>query len=820
MDARRPLLFWCVAFLAVLYGWILLGAADWIHTDLMDYAGEEVLLTGRVVSVTRERGFAKIVLRASSVTRETDGETRNGETGESEGAFSGSTEALKERSAPLREKGEKQSSGGAPLHETVLLRVTGELSEKRLAGEEIAVWTTLERPSGKRNPGGFDYRLYLLGKRIAMTGEGPAAYLHKTGVRRPLLGLAANMRETFTERLLERTDRETAALLIAIVLGDTSLLEDETERAFRASGLSHLMAVSGLHVTLLFGWIAKTSRAPKGKKAIFRSFAFLLVYGWICSFSPSVTRGILMIVFRKTAELAHKRYDFKTAIGASAALSALFNPFRIVQTGFLLSYGAVLALALLLPPIEAAAEKRLRFTLPLPKRVLWETVKVLGASFAIAAGMAPLQLLLFQRLSPAALALNVPAIALSGIVMPLGFLLFLFANALEIIPLPFVLFAAFERIALFLEGILLSLLRLLAEIGSFFSIQTGGVSPLFVALFFGCIFFFMGEWYRMNAARNRRKVAFALVWTILITATLGFLADDSIGPNALTFVDVGQGDCLHLHERGFVREDASKWAYASVDFLIDGGGNERTNVGEETLLPYLRSQGVTRLDGVLATHLHTDHFKGLAEICRVMDVGGLILFHGYREREAEILRETGLRKEQLTYVSAGDTIVLSPDLSLEILWPEKGSAKEEENENAMSLVVRVAFRDLTCLMTADLDEEGEKALIASLEKRREAARSMEEENEGGAIGIDAPLRADVLKIAHHGSRFSSSEAFLKEAMPKAAVIQVGKNAYGHPSPATLEKLDAFGIMVYRNDTQGAVIVKPKKDGFRVRTMRR
>ncbi|MBR5741650.1 MAG: DNA internalization-related competence protein ComEC/Rec2, partial [Firmicutes bacterium] len=640
--------------------------------------------------------------------------------------------------------------------------------------------------------------------RVFVTGSGPAAFLHETGRRSVLLGLAANLRETFTEWLSGRTDRETASLLTAMVLGDRSMLSDETENDFRRSGLSHLMAVSGLHVTLLFAWISKAARAPKGKAAVLRSLALLALYGWICAFSPSVVRGILMIVIRKAADLLHRRYDLLTAIGVSATLSALANPFSIVQTGFLLSYGAVLSLALVLPAIEAKTEAKLRLEMPFPKRVFWETARLTGASAAIAVGMAPLQLLLFQQFTPAALVLNVPAIALAGIVMPLGFLLFVYANVAGA-------GGFLSAVPLFVERVLLLVLRFFAKVGSFFTVRAGGVSTVFVALFTGLGMFFAGEWFRMNRERDRRRVKVALALTALIVTTLGILADDGIGGNALCFVDVGQGDCLHIHERALVRDgESGKRSFASVDFLIDGGGSATSDIGGSTILPYLLSQGVTHLDGVLATHLHTDHFKGLAEVCRETDVGGLIVFSGNRPREAELLEATGLDAERIVYVAAGDTVTLSPDVSLEILWPAEpewadgtktvlAHPERYEDENESSLIVRVRFKGLACLVTADIDSEGEAALLAA----------------------DTDLAADVLKVAHHGSRFSSSGAFLRAVSPQAAVIQVGAyNSYGHPAPSTVEKLEAYGIMIYRNDRNGAVTVHPARNGFRVRTVRK
>ena len=318
------------------------------------------------------------------------------------------------------------------------------------------------------------------------------------------------------------------------------------------------------------------------------------------------------------------------------------------------------------------------------------------------------------------------------------------------------------------------------------------VSPnLWMILLFYVMFFIMtSEMFLIMRVRKRWHEIICLVAvTTVISVGAGKLADDSVRDAELVFVDVGQGDCMHLRadEDGIRRER---------NYLFDGGGSIRYDIGKKILKPYLLKNGVSRIDGAFVTHLHTDHYKGICELTREGMVKRIFVYDGNRFREKKICEETGLDAKQITYLSAGQTVNIGKKAYVQVIWPQKKGDEEyarmmedREDENASSLIMRVTIDGVSVLVTGDLEEEGESQLLTADDP------------------ADSVLDADILKTGHHGSKTSSTEPFLDRVSPLAAVIQVGKNNnYGHPSPETLKKLEERKIPVFRTDIEGAVMV--------------
>ena len=229
---------------------------------------------------------------------------------------------------------------------------------------------------------------------------------------------------------------------------------------------------------------------------------------------------------------------------------------------------------------------------------------------------------------------------------------------------------------------------------------------------------------------------------------------------------MGQGDCLHLKTA------------EGRNIFIDGGGSIRYNVGEKTLKPYLLKNGVKSLDLAAATHLHTDHFLGLSQLAEVFPV-----------------------KAFLTEGEAGQRFSIGENQWLELLWPLKKDA-DSDDENLNSLIFKVHLGGLTILVTGDLTEEGEELLLERYKGTNK-------------------LSADILKVAHHGSNYSTCDRFLEAVKPAAAVISVGKNNYGHPGDKVIEKLQKKGIMIFRTDRDGAVgVMTDRKGNFSICTKKK
>jgi competence protein ComEC len=241
--------------------------------------------------------------------------------------------------------------------------------------------------------------------------------------------------------------------------------------------------------------------------------------------------------------------------------------------------------------------------------------------------------------------------------------------------------------------------------------------------------------------------------------------------------------------------------------LIDGGGSRDYDVGKKILMPYLLKNGVKKIDVAFVSHRHLDHYGGLVSLAKNFNIEKLCFYDGNKAIEQEIIRETGLKKEQIIYLVKGQAIKITDDIFIEALYPEKKTEEEyewltgeEADENEISLILKVYYQGVSVLMTGDLGINGERSLIEA------CAES------------DNALKSDILKISHHGSKYSSSNEFLAAVEPKYAVIQVGKNGFGHPTGEVLEKCAEIGAKIYRNDNHGAIGVLIKNGMVSVKTV--
>jgi len=316
-------------------------------------------------------------------------------------------------------------------------------------------------------------------------------------------------------------------------------------------------------------------------------------------------------------------------------------------------------------------------------------------------------------------------------------------------------------------------------------------------------------------------VCIALMSSVAWGITYNRFSDDEV-----VFVSVGQGDCTHIRA-------------GAKNVLIDGGGNTERNVGKEVLMPYLLANNADRVELALVTHLHTDHYRGIAELAEIYPVGVCGVPSDYRKSiEAENAAGVGSEEdvtrdladdsaqgsagdntrasafgskeeasdkskydsgkvplpEQILFVEPGSKIRITEDVWVDAIWPPPGKERnvdiDDPNENNMVFIVN--YRGVKIIVTGDLLEEDEIEMVKYYR------------------GTDV-LDCDVLKVAHHGSKSSSSEVFLDAVSPEVAVIEVGANNwYGHPHQQTLDRLEERGVRVYRTDINGAVGIDIKE----------
>lgn len=617
---------------------------------------------------------------------------------------------------------------------------------KSCKGRSVEVYGTVELPQQRRNPGCFDYRLYLKSCGIQTLIKANTVKIIQ-GKEVPYLKWTGRVRNDFKERMEKSVDESGQGLIMAILFGDKTLLDEDTYSDFQKNGTAHILAVSGLHTGIIYAFFVFLWKWKKGSLFYIVISAVMLFYVSLSDFSPSVVRAACMIFIHLAAELFRCRYDLLTAAGLTFTAMLIYNPFQLFNTGFQLSFLAIVSLAVIIPFVKRYYQG------------------VFLSAIAIQAGMVPYTAFVFNYISIGSVLANIPVIFIAGIMLPVGLC------ALVSMTVPGELF-----------GLLIKMMEIcgdvLIAVNDFFYLSGKTsfdvVSPpvWLLILYYGMLFFMLSETGQLMLVRRQyRKIASAAA-AICISAMISVpVMAEPFDDAGIVFVDVGQGDCIHI------KTDSGK------NYLIDGGGDMDYDVGRKTLKPYLLRNGVNKIDAAFVTHLHEDHYGGIKALA---DDGMIEMIGTF---DANRLAEEKTEVEYL-YLHRGYSVNLDEDISLEVISPEPESdevyrnmLENKEDENRMSLIMKVKYKGITLLVTGDIDEDGEAELVRE---------------------YGSELSCDIMKVPHHGSKYSSSEAFVDAVDPVLAVFQVGRNNYGHPTEDAMSRYRERGCEIVRNDRDGAI----------------
>ena len=646
-------------------------------------------------------------------------------------------------------------NGARSYKKKILVNVYSDIADYRtVLWDRVYITGEVSIPKERSNPGTFDYRRYLksIGIRCIITAEN-IENVKKAG------GIAALLKSAKcrTADIFESALGDDSAVVMGLLFGETSGIDDDIIETFRRGGTAHVLAVSGLHLGLLYSFLCRFKRKKRSIPADIAIVLALSAYTALAGFTASVVRACLMIFIHIAGNHLNRRYDLISSTCVSMIIILAVNPMQIYSAGFQMSFLAVITLGIMIPLIQ----KKIK--------------GILLPMIAVQTGMVPYTMYVFNYVSLTSVISNIPVYFIAAAMIPAGILVIAFCW-LPVIAKP----------AAMITGLFVKLLLWCNDftyMGGVFTFDVASPSVIFLAVYYIFIFYMCSEAGQIALIRrNYKKIAAVFAAAVICGAGCSVYLSDGFEKTDMVFVDVGQGDCLHIKAGG-------------KNLLIDGGGSFNYNVGKSTLKPYLLKNGVTKIDMAIATHLHTDHYQGLKELSQTYRIKKLGVY------EANSVNENHLKKEfktdEILYLAAGDVINMGRNVSVEVLSPDRGNHLDEKDENKNSLVLRVNVKGSSVLMTGDIDEKGEKTLIE-----------------------DTDIKADILKIAHHGSRYSSCEKFIAVAAPKIAVIQVGKNTYGHPSEEVIKRLEEHKITVLRNDEQGAVGIRVNKAGdFGIVTMR-
>ena len=640
-------------------------------------------------------------------------------------------------------------------------------------GDGIVLRGRLERPQRKRNPGGFDLRAYLARSDVhTLMRIDPDDGLHASGTvcgRWFIRNIVYPCRRRCSEILNRVTKAENSALLHALILGDRSSISPEMRDDFSSAGVIHILAVSGLHVgfvtvnlMLLFGLL----RFPYPLR-VCCTILCLIFFVQLTESRPPVFRAAFMAGLYLTGTLIRRRTNPLNLVGCAGLLLLITHPAHLLEPGFQLSFSGVLSILILLPVLESMPGiDRLRRRLA-RYRLLNSVFTLLSVSFAAQIGTLPLSLIHFGRFPLLALPMNVLIVPLTAVIVSLGWILLL-SGFIH----PW-LASVYGALADFLLNMLTGIIGLVSGL-PFASFDLPPPDLTMVLIYAAVIgMFILG----FTSRKRRRK------WIALFVILNLFVWKNALDPD-LRIVrwvqfDVGQGDAAILHlPRG-------------RHMLIDGGNRTPFNdSGMHIVLPYLRSRGIGCLDGIILTHPHSDHVGGLVSVLENIRVTNLYIAGTDYQSDlyASLLEMAGRRDIPVVRVTAPCMAEDTPGIRLWFLSPSQMQKNHyvRGKENDQSLVILLEFGRNKMLFMGDAEADVETELI----KRYPS------------------LRADGLKVGHHGSTSSSGRDFLNQVSPTVAVISVGeKNRFNHPSPVILKRLSQLDCHVMRTDRDGAVVMR-------------
>lgn len=658
-----------------------------------------------------------------------------------------------------------------------------ELKEEPEFGDEIEIIGELKKPNGARNYKGFDYKQYLKSKKIYATVSSENYKIiskNKIDIISKVINSVQNNMKSNINKIL---NEEEAALCIGILVGDREAISEQTEDNFKKSNLTHMLAVSGSHITYIINALAMLlGKTSKRTSKIF-TIIILIFFMALTGFTFSVIRACIMGILVLLASLMYRKPDTINNLGISSFIILLFNPYAISDAGFLLSYGGTIGIVLLGDKIENAIYKEENKN----KNIINKIIKYIIISFSITLSanliIIPIMAYNFSTVSFTFWISNILAAPIMEIATIFGFIIYFIS--IFFIPL-----------AKFLGIFLNLLLYLLLKIAEVSSLIPGSSIYIKTPYIIECIIYylFIVLWLKWDYIKNAIKVKKIL--KVLVASSILLIIFSSIFiccfPKTLKiyFVDVGQGDCT------LIKTPTNK------HILIDGGGSEFGNfdVGESTLLPYLLDRRITTIDYMLISHFDSDHIDGLFAVMENLKIKNIIISK-QGEKSDNFIRFQELvknKKVNVLVVKKGDRIQIDKYSYFEILFPEKNLIQDNVLNNN-SIVANFCSIGLKILFTGDIEEIAENRLC-------ELYRDTDK------------LKSTILKVAHHGSKTSSTAKFLELVTPKIALIGVGEgNKFGHPNNGVLDRIRDYTNKIYRTDKNGEIEIIYTKGKIRILT---
>ena len=662
-------------------------------------------------------------------------------------------------------------------------------------GNIIKVKGKLRQFEEAANKGNFDSRKYYLslgfyGKIEAGTIE--VINSDYSGIRQELYELRMEIIERLEKLCSDNKGifsiiNNKNGIIGAIILGDKTDLDSDIKELYSVSGITHILAISGLHISFIGMAIYRLLR--RRFRFLFSaavSIPVVLSFGIMSGFGISTIRAIIMFILKIIGEVLGRKYDAITAISLAGLVLLVQNSFVVCNSGFQMSFGAIIAIVLILPIVEEILNTDNKI------------IKVLSANFTISLVMNPILAWNYYELPTFSFLLNIVVVPLMSVVI---------VSSIAGIFCSCIMFG-FGKVVIFPGCGILELYTFLCNIinkSSVASIVVGQPKVTIIIVYYAILLVVLfglknirTKYTRAEKERNIIKKETGLVLEkkakkerrikgqnvkLRLACIAGFLLLNCLIyyiPNPgfyITFINVGQGDGILIHG-----DNGTK-------VMVDGGSTSEKQVAKNCIVPYLKAEGIGTIDYSIITHTDKDHISGILEILENNNsnrirIKNLVMpdINMKDDTYNELIEKAKLKKINVLYIKKGDTLSLGKT-KIKCIYPETTTTASDKNDYCT--VLSVKNKTSKILLTGDISKEIEEKIKDDIEENY-----------------------TVLKVAHHGSNYSSSEKFLKKVNPKYSIISVGKiNSYGHPGNETMERLRKQGGVIYRTDEKGGITIR-------------
>lgn len=662
-------------------------------------------------------------------------------------------------------------------------------------GNIIKVMGKLRQFEEAANKGNFDSRKYYLslgfyGKIEAGTIE--VINSDYSGIRQGLYELRMEIIERLEKLCSDNKGifsiiNNKNGIIGAIILGDKTDLDSDIKELYSVSGIAHILAISGLHISFIGMAIYRLLR--RRFRFLFSaavSIPVVLSFGIMSGFGISTIRAIIMFILKIIGEVLGRKYDAITAISLAGLVLLVQNPFVVCNSGFQMSFGAIIAIVLILPIVEEILNTDNKI------------IKVLSANFTISLVMNPILAWNYYELPTFSFLLNIVVVPLMGVVI-VSSIVGIFCSCIMF---------GFGKAVIFPGCGILELYTFLCNIinkSSVASIVVGQPKVTIIIVYYAILLVVLfglknirTKYTRTEKERNIIKKETGLVLEkkakkerrikgqnvkLRLACIVGFLLLNCLIyyiPNPgfyITFINVGQGDGILIHG-----DNGTK-------VMVDGGSTSEKQVAKNCIVPYLKAEDIGTIDYSIITHTDKDHISGILEILENNNsnrirIKNLVMpdINMKDDTYNELIEKAKLKKINVLYIKKGDTLSLGKT-KIKCIYPETTTTASDKNDYCT--VLSVKNKTSKILLTGDISKEIEEKIKDDIEENY-----------------------TVLKVAHHGSNYSSSEKFLKKVNPKYSIISVGKNnSYGHPGNETMERLRKQGGVIYRTDEKGGITIR-------------